>query len=78
MKDDYKNWNFHRVYNWVMAINNGYFMKYEALQTSIATENIDGSCLPILDGKDLGRLGITEVEDRRMLIQEIVRLMTAE
>ena len=74
-ENDYKSWNYEQVICWITSIHNGYFRKYEKeLRGMIASENIDGSCLNVLDGNDIYRMGINNFKDKQLLYDEIKRL----
>lgn len=72
-------WNCSDVSQWICALENGRYNKYESrLSVTIKDENITGRLLMDLDKNDLHRLGITAFADKLNVLKHIKSLSKSE
>eukprot|EP01084_Bolivina_argentea_P152227 265586_1 len=75
-RSDYRLWSGNDVANWIIDINKSKYSKYYSiLMEKMASENIDGICLPNVDKNDLRRFGITNFKDNCDIYNSIQELI---
>ena len=71
-KNDYLQWNYHQIIEWICSLQNGKYDKYESrLFVTMKDENITGRSLIDLDKNDLHRYGITAFSDKINILKHI-------
>ena len=79
IRDAYKSWNHHDIYHWIMAIEYGYFSKYQALlKNALEREQLKGTDLEYVDHKIIKRWGIKSFHDKLKLYKAIKDLVDDE
>jgi len=74
---DYHLWQWHDVYRWMISMPEGRMMRYASvLQSSLKQDNVDGNRLKSLNVNDLHRIGITDFEDKQIVLQHIGNLQS--
>eukprot|EP01084_Bolivina_argentea_P087916 158724_1 len=71
----YKNWSYNDIIHWVSYLDAGRFEKYiHVLNKNLRMEKIKAEFLPDLDKHDIHRLGVTEYEDKKVLLEHFQSL----
>eukprot|EP01084_Bolivina_argentea_P153879 268285_1 len=70
--DDYMNWNGENVVNWIISLDSYRYKKYlNELMNCISKYNINGLSLISIEKYDLRKWGVTDINDRNKIYQEI-------
>ena len=78
-EDDYSQWNYMDIIQWIERLDNGLFLPYkDRLQNALREEKVKGKHLAVVDKVDIKLWGITDFEHRRTLLQHIQSLVNAE
>ena len=72
---DYKLWDVEDVVDWIIELDEKYSKYKQDLISNLINEQIDGSCLSMLEVNDLHRLGITNFKDKKQVYQSIQQLI---
>ena len=69
-------WDVENIVNWMIDFDEDRHAKYrDDLIANMINEEIDGSCLSILQVNDLHRLGIINFKDKKQIYQSIQELV---
>merc|ERR1712013_343735 len=74
-KRGYRDWRYDEVFRWMVSIDGGYFEKYEVIYERLKMLNIDGRCLEKMNEAVIGRIGVSEFQDKLYLMQHIQDLI---
>eukprot|EP01084_Bolivina_argentea_P319100 553494_1 len=78
-ENDYERWDIKQVYEWTMMLDDGALQIYsDTLWTNLQKENVDGSCVMLLNEDDLHRLGIYQLKHKKSLLKQIEKLTQRE
>jgi len=69
------NWDYNKIVNWIMKIQNGLFKPYkQTLLENLKREEIDGKNLCQIDINDLNSFGITKFAHKKILMSHLHQL----
>ena len=74
-KLNYMEWDYQQVYLWIIGIDDGRFEKYNKIYENLKLEGIDGTCMDRLDKSDIHRIGVTNFQDKVLLLEHIKKLI---
>jgi len=78
-QDDWENWNADEVVDWISAVENGRFLKYDKQLRQVMTENpFKGKDMKTLGFERLTAMGIQDYDDADTLMNCVEILVKAE
>ena len=77
--NNYSLWNWRFIYDWILSLDNGAFIKYkDEIENTLAEEEWHGSDLVEVTKEDIKRLGIIMFKDINSLYKHIEKLTMKE
>ena len=76
---EYKNWNHHDIYNWILSLENGRYVKYQhLLKDAMETEKLKGTDLGYVDHERIKQWGVKSFHDKLILYNAIKSIADGE